>query len=301
MPRSTSCMASLPEPIDPAAAAQIAAATGGNPLALIDLASELDARRLTESSLADEPIPVGHHLEAYYLRRVRRPRARRPAWLLVAAADSTGNLDLIRRPAKALGCPRRRRRGAERGRPGRAAGTVRFRHPLVQVGGLQRRARTRSDGGCITRCRCRSRSTWRWSSSRPGTPRRRRSAPTRRSPTGSSGWPTWPAQRGGFPSRASVLARAAALTPPGRRKDARLVSAAEAALAAGAAQVAEQLLDEVDAATCSTRCPRPDDRRCAPAVALFTADPALRRSAADMLAAAECVPRRRRQRWSRPP
>ena len=61
----------LPEPIDPAAAAQIATATGGNPLALLDLASELDARRLTESSLADEPIPVGHHLEAFYLRRVR--------------------------------------------------------------------------------------------------------------------------------------------------------------------------------------------------------------------------------------
>ena len=71
MPRRASCSRALPEPIDPAAAAQIATATGGNPLALLDLASELDARRLTESSLADEPIPVGHHLEAFYLRRVR--------------------------------------------------------------------------------------------------------------------------------------------------------------------------------------------------------------------------------------
>ena len=62
---------SLPEPIDPAAAAQIAAATGGNPLALIDLAVELNVKRLAESSLADEPIPVGHRLEAHYLRRVR--------------------------------------------------------------------------------------------------------------------------------------------------------------------------------------------------------------------------------------
>ena len=71
MPRSSLLQSALPEPIDPAAAAQIATATGGNPLALLDLASELDARRLTESSLADEPIPVGHHLEAFYLRRVR--------------------------------------------------------------------------------------------------------------------------------------------------------------------------------------------------------------------------------------
>ena len=78
----------LPEPIDPAAASQIATATGGNPLALLDLASELDARRLTESSLADEPIPVGHHLEAFYLRRVRHLDPDLQQWLLVAAADS---------------------------------------------------------------------------------------------------------------------------------------------------------------------------------------------------------------------
>ncbi len=80
-------LSSLPEPIDPAAAAQIAVATGGNPLALIDLAGELSVKRLTEAGLADEPIPVGPRLEAYYLRRVRLLCRRRAA---VAAGGGRG-------------------------------------------------------------------------------------------------------------------------------------------------------------------------------------------------------------------
>lgn len=72
---------SVPEVIDSAAAAQIAVATGGNPLALIDLASELTARQLTESGFADEPIPVGHRLEALYLRRVRHLPSKAQLWL----------------------------------------------------------------------------------------------------------------------------------------------------------------------------------------------------------------------------
>ncbi len=98
----TLLQSALPEPIDPAAAAQIATATGGNPLALLDLASELDARRLTESSLADEPIPVGHTLEAFYLRRVRHLDARPAA----VAARRRRRLHRQPRPH-----PRRPRRG----------------------------------------------------------------------------------------------------------------------------------------------------------------------------------------------
>ena len=56
-------------------------------------------------------------------------------------------------------------------------------------------------------------------------------------------------QRGGFLSRASVLAQAAALTPAGETRNARLVGAAEAAVAAGAVQVSKTLLDDVDPAS----------------------------------------------------
>jgi hypothetical protein len=50
-------------------------------------------------------------------------------------------------------------------------------------------------------------------------------------------------RRGGVASRANVLACAAELTAPGPRRDGRLVAAAEAALAAGAANVAAALLE----------------------------------------------------------
>ncbi len=124
--------ASLPEAIDPAAAAQVVAATGGNPLALVDLAGELSVRRLTESSLADEPLPIGHHLEALYLRRIRHLSSDLQVWLLIAAADSTGNVDLIRAAGQSGAF--RRTRSTRRSRPGwsRSTTTIRFRHPLVR-------------------------------------------------------------------------------------------------------------------------------------------------------------------------
>ena len=92
--------------------------------------------------------------------------------------------------------------------------------------------------------------------------------------------------RGGFSSRASVLAQASTLTPPGRSKYARLVAAAEAALAAGAAQLAKSLLDDVDEDSLD---PVSRGRLIAAArrLAIFTADPALMLAGADMLAAAE--------------
>ena len=54
------------------------------------------------------------------------------------------------------------------------------------------------------------------------------------------------AARGGFSSRARVLVQSSALSPPGPRKYARLVRAAEAALSSGTAQLAKTLIDEID-------------------------------------------------------
>ena len=137
-PATRLLLSTLTESIDPALASQIAGATGGNPLALIDLASELSVRELTESSLADEPIPVGHHLEAHYVRQVRHLSPGAQRWLLIAAADSTGNLDLISgRRAGALGPGLRRRRGRS-GRPGGARARGAVPAPTGAVRGVRR-------------------------------------------------------------------------------------------------------------------------------------------------------------------
>ena len=275
----------LPEPIDPAAASQIVAATGGNPLALLDLARELDARRLTESSLADEPIPVGRHLEAFYLRRVRHLDQDLQRWLLVAAADSTGNVDLIRSAAKELGVQDVVGEGAELAGLVTSDGTVEFRHPLVQSAvynsatGPDRRRVHRALSLAAADHALVELEAWHASKATIGTDPEVADRLERVADLAG--------RRGGFLSRASVLAQAASLTPTGETKNARLVGAAEAAVAAGAVEVSETLLDEVDPAAVSA--PLRGRLITVRAMhALFTGDPALLHGAAEMLEAADC-------------
>ena len=122
----------LAAPVDRAAAAQIARATGGNPLALIDLALELSSRRLGHLALGDDPVPVGHHLEAHYVRQVRTADPFVQIWVLLAAADSTGEVDLVRAAARLLSLDADVEDRAEAAGLVELSDVVRFRHPLVR-------------------------------------------------------------------------------------------------------------------------------------------------------------------------
>ncbi|GAB3254713.1 LuxR family transcriptional regulator [Kineosporia babensis] len=275
---------SMNEPIDPAVAAQIAVATGGNPLALTDLAGELTVRQLTESSLGDEPFPVGRRLEAFYVRQVRALDPAGQVWLLVAAADATGDHDLIAEAAAKLGLPDAAAEGAEEAGLVELRATVRFRHPLVRSAaynapvGRERRRVHRALAEVAESMGLSDRAAWHAAKATLGTDeavaQRVEQAADRAG------------ERGGFASRASVLTQAAALTPPGGDRYRRLVAAAEAALAAGTSQLAKDLLDDVDEDDLDdlTR-----GRMLALRAqwALFTADPALRHTGADLLEAAD--------------
>ncbi|MDF2805781.1 MAG: transcriptional regulator, LuxR family [Cellulosimicrobium sp.] len=92
---------SVHRPLAPPAALAIARATGGNPLALIDLAGESLVHELPDLGISDEPVPIGRHLEEHYVRRVRQADASVQRWVLLAAADSTGNVDLLSDAARA--------------------------------------------------------------------------------------------------------------------------------------------------------------------------------------------------------
>ncbi|WP_432493691.1 AAA family ATPase [Kineococcus gypseus] len=276
---------SLPQPIDPAAAARIAAATGGNPLALIDLAAELSVEDLTESSFADEPLPVGHHLETHYLRQVRHLPAHVQRWLLIAAADSTGTVDVIAAAAGELGVPASAADEAESAGLVRLGDPVRFRHPLVESAaynaatGAERRRVHRALSSATAALGLVHLHAWHAAKATLGTDPVVAEQLERVADLAG--------RRGGLSSRASVLARASDLTPAGELKHARRVAAAEAALGAGAAQRAQDLLDGVDEGAV----PPPVRGRLISvraSHALFTADPALARAGADMLEAAAC-------------
>lgn len=234
------------QPFAPSAAAAIARATGGNPLALIDLAGDALVHELPDLGLDGAPVPVGQHLEAHYVRRVRQSDPGVQPWMLLAAADSTGNVDLLTAAAADLGL---RPDGGDRAE---IAGlvelepVVRFRHPLVRSAvynaapGAERRrvhgalARAADQLGLVQ--------TEAWHAARAvlGTDpevadRLAHSADLA-------------ARRGGLASQATILTRAAELSPPGPARSTRQIAAAEAALAAGAVHIAQQLVDQIDPA-----------------------------------------------------
>jgi DNA-binding CsgD family transcriptional regulator len=274
---------SLTEQIDPAIAMEIVTATGGNPLALVDLADDLTVAQLTESSFGDEPIPIGRHLESFYLRQVRLLDDAARLWLLVAAADSTGDLDLIASAAGELGIT------SDAGDAAEAAGlvelgrTVRFRHPLVRsaaynaAAGKDRRRVHRSLAAIAEKTRLTELEAWHAAKATLGTDE---DVAQRLEDVADLA-----AARGGFASRARVLVQAASVTPPGPRRHARLVAAAEAALESGTAQLAKTLVDEIDEEVLD---PVSRGRLLALGAeySLFTAAPTVTRGSADLLAAA---------------
>ena len=137
---------------------RLVAATGGNPLALTELAATLDSAVLGGTAPLPDPLPVARGVEAAFLDRVRRlPEATR-AMLLLAALEPGADLALLARTAEAGGATVDDLEAAE------VAGLVRlystrvtFDHPLVRSAVEGRRDEARSAGARISRWprRCR--------------------------------------------------------------------------------------------------------------------------------------------------
>ncbi|MBO0679131.1 AAA family ATPase [Mycolicibacterium sp. S2-37] len=108
-------------------------ATGGNALALLELAHTLDADHLSGRRPLPVPLPVTTHMEETFLHQVRQLPAPTRRLLLAAAADDTGRLPTILAAASALGADAAALGAAERAGIVRVAdGVVEFRHPLVR-------------------------------------------------------------------------------------------------------------------------------------------------------------------------
>ncbi|TDN91825.1 LuxR family transcriptional regulator [Microbacterium sp. BK668] len=226
--------------VDPTVAAEYVRYTAGNPLALRELATELSADELTSTAIAHSPVPIGGRLEMIYSHRMSELSAPSRLWLLVAAAESSGDPAAVEASARALGVPPGASAAAERIDFVAVRETVRFRHPLIRsaVYGAatdadRRRVHQALGDHALSRGQLDIAA--------------HHAAAAVRGPDAAVAAQLGAAAdaagaRGGMLSRAHLLARAAELSPDSAAGSERSVAAAESALSAGAARLALQLL-----------------------------------------------------------
>jgi DNA-binding CsgD family transcriptional regulator len=229
--------------IEPRVARQIVAATRGNPLALIDLGSELTEGQLVLGPLGEEPGRVGTHLEEHYLRQTRGLPQETQTWLLVAAAETRGDYGTVDAAAAALGLHGTAGEAAETHRLVTLSSRVEFRHPLVRsavyggAGDSERRRVHLALASVLDAEDDRDLRAW-----HAGAGTRGQSEPVAAQLEAAA---NRAGERGGLSSRTTLLVRAAELSPPGSAREARIISAAESSALAGAVTLAMTMVEQL--------------------------------------------------------
>lgn len=115
-------------------AEQLIAASGGNPLALVEMPPLLtEGQRAGEEPLPD-PLPVGKGLQMTYASWTAALSQDSRDALIVAASERTGSVAIVTEALAALHIPPRALEDAERTGLLSVDGEVRFRHPLARAG-----------------------------------------------------------------------------------------------------------------------------------------------------------------------
>ena len=119
-------------PLDAQVAARILADTDNNPLALVELGTEYTAEQLAGRAALPEPLPVGQRLRDRFLRQVRDLPPDAQAFVLLAAADVTGERSLLWRAAAQAGIDADAAAADADGVLEFSGNSVRFRYPLLR-------------------------------------------------------------------------------------------------------------------------------------------------------------------------
>ena len=221
-------------------ARQVVVETEGVPLAILEVAAVLGPAGLAREAPSPEPLPVAGKLRAHFLRTVRALPDETQVWLLVGAADRSGDSTAVGVACDRLGIAR------TSWEPARQAGILNdaldFRHPLIRSAvysgaslALRRRVH-RSLASAIDPLSDPDRHAWHLAAGSSGDDNEIASlldaAATRSAAKGA------PASAGRF------LQRSAELTRDADQRVVRLLAAAEAYLVGGAPRRALALLDD---------------------------------------------------------
>jgi DNA-binding CsgD family transcriptional regulator len=119
--------------VAPAVSEQLVAGTGGNALALVELAAALTPAELRGEEPLRPALPLTEGVERAFLDQVRRLPEPAQTVLLVAAAEEAGQVGVVQRAARALGADGGGLDAVERsGLVQVRDGHLVFRHPLVR-------------------------------------------------------------------------------------------------------------------------------------------------------------------------
>ncbi|KWX02107.1 Regulatory protein LuxR [Carbonactinospora thermoautotrophica] len=202
--------------------------TGGNPLALVELAEALSADQLGGQAPLPAQLPVTEGVERAFLDRYRRLPEPAQALLLVAAADDSARVATVRQAAAALGADDEALHAVERSGLLRVIGsTLELRHPLVRSAvygaatSFERRRAHRALADVLVGDEDADRRAWHRAAS-VEEPDEAVVEELDRAAERARG-------RGGLEAAASAWERAAELTPPGEARAQRLYAAAVAA------------------------------------------------------------------------
>jgi DNA-binding CsgD family transcriptional regulator len=119
-------------PLGPDVASQVVQETGGCPLALVELAQTLSPRHWSGEEWIVRPLPISRRLEDHFREQYDALSSEGQTFLLVAAAETTGNPSLVRSVSAALGGGRDGESEAVQQRLLTVVPRVEFRHPLIR-------------------------------------------------------------------------------------------------------------------------------------------------------------------------
>jgi DNA-binding CsgD family transcriptional regulator len=231
----------VPGALDPRVSARMITETGGNPLALIELARELTAEQLVGRLPLPPHLPVGRRVDSHFLAQVRTLPLDTRTLLLIAAASSDDEPATLWRAAALLEI------SADAVNPAVAQGVltltprITFRHPLIRsavydAATLDERRRVHTVLAAVAdQDDHQDQSAW-----------HRAAAVTTPDESIAAGLEASAARaqsRGGYTMQAAFLTRAAELSSEARGRALRYLGAARAHLAAGEGLLAETVLD----------------------------------------------------------